>query len=282
MQISKKEAKLFKDISTAFCIAFAIAAITGCASGYKQYYKSAPQEALDLADSRRSGPPTAMPAVERANSSANAQEYVKGYMKRSYMLIGQSFFYSGHNESEEAAIQQGRDVRADLILIFNPKYAGSVTSSVPISVPTTTRTYSSGSATAYGSSGGSVTAYGSGASTTYGTTTNYVPVTVDRHDYGALYFVKMRASFGAVTRELSDTERQALQSNKGAVIDIIIDDSPAFNADLLVGDVIVSVDGVIVSNTKAFYDLLKERSGKRVSLVLLRQGNRIEKQVQSR
>lgn len=270
-----------KKIFNIICTTFLVAAITGCASGYKEYYKSAPKETLDMAVARRSGSPPAMPAVEHANSLGNAQDLVKAYIKRSYLLIGWSTFNSGRVESEEAAIQQGRDILADLVLIFNPKYSGSVTSTVPISVPTTTTTYSSGSATVYGSGGKSATAYGSGTSTTYGTTTNYVPFTIDKYDYGALYFVKMRPTFGAVTRELSDSERQALQSNKGAVIDIVINDSPAFNADLLVGDVIVSVDGVMVSNTKAFYDLLKERSGKSVSLVLLRQGKQIEKQVQS-
>ena len=113
------------------------------------------------------------------------------YAKRGYVQIGNAMFNSGRDEPETAAVHQGQKVGADLVLILNPKYTGSVTSSVPITTPTTNLSYTSGTATAYGS-GGTVTAYGNSTTTTYGTTTNYVPITVNRSDYGAVFFVKQR------------------------------------------------------------------------------------------
>ena len=168
---------------------------------------------------------------------------------------------------------------ADLVLILNPNYTGSVTSAVPITIPTTSTTYSNATATAYGR-GGSATAYGSGTSTTYGSTTNYIPLTTHRSDYGAVYFVKQRFALGAFFRDLNDGERQELQTNRGAVIRLIVDGTPAFNADLLVGDILVSIDGMPVPNTQGVGQLLTERNGRAVSLVVLRRGQKIEKTVQ--
>jgi membrane-associated protease RseP (regulator of RpoE activity) len=165
------------------------------------------------------------------------------------------------------------------VVILNPRYTGSVTSSVPITTPTTSTSYSTGTATAYGA-GGPVTAYGSGTITTYGTITNYVPVTINGSDYGALYFVQQRFSLGIFFRDLNDGERQELQTNKGVVVRLVVDGSPAFDADVLVGDVLTAIDGVAISGVRACNQLLSERQGKLVSLSIVRRGQRIEKAVQ--
>jgi S1-C subfamily serine protease len=124
-----------------------------------------------------------------------------------------------------------------------------------------------------------VTAYGSGTTTTYGTSTTYVPVTVHRSDYGALYFVKIRFGLGIVFRDLNNDERQELQTNKGVVVRVVVDGTPAFDADILVGDVITAVDGTGVAGVQTFRELLAERQGKLVSLSIVRRGQRIEKTV---
>lgn len=125
-----------------------------------------------------------------------------------------------------------------------------------------------------------MTAYGTGTSTTYGTTTNYVPITVHRSDYGAVYFIKQKFTLGASFRDLSDSERQELQTNRGAVIRLVVDDTPAFNADLLVGDVVTEIDGVAVSSWQTLVELIRERTGKTVILSLLRRGQKIRKTLQ--
>ena len=142
--------------------------LTGCVSGYKQFYVSTapPQRVSEL----RIGAPPTVPAVERMRPT-DSQVVLDAYIKRGYMMIGRSLFNTGQPESDDSAIQQAKEVGADLVVIFNPQYTGSVTSTVPITTPTTTTSYTSGSATAYGS-GGPVTAYGNSTTTTYGSTTN--------------------------------------------------------------------------------------------------------------
>lgn len=253
-------------------------ALVGCASGYKEFYKPANGVTPERFASRRAGPPPATPDVERARRG-NDEEVLSAYAKRGYTMIGHSMFNTGRPETEDAAITQGKAVGADIVLILDPTYTGSVTTSIPITTPTTSTTYSNSTATAYGRSG-SVTAYGSGTSTTYGTTTNYVPITINRSDYGAVFFVKQKFNFGAFFRDLNDSERQELQTNRGVAVRLVVDNTPAFTSDLLVGDILITIDGIQISNTPNFENLLRQRVGKLVALSVLRHGKPLEKQVQ--
>lgn len=252
--------------------------LAGCASGYKQFYRPAQGINPELLASIRVAPAPAVPSVERAQP-ADSQVVLDAYAKRSYVMIGSSMFNSGRGESEDSAISQAQDVGADLVLILNPRYTGSVTSAMPITTPTTSTSYSSGTAIAYGA-GRPVTVYGSGTTTTYGSQTTYVPMTVHRSDYGAVFFVKRRYLLGALPRDLNDSERRELQSNKGVVVRLVVDNTPAFNADILVGDIITAVDGVSVLNSTSLGDIQRERRGKAVTVSILRGGQRIEKFVQ--
>lgn len=253
---------------------------TACASGYRQFYTPVEGITPELIARDREAPPPETPIVEHASRSEE-EKVVDAHLKRGFVPIGSSFFNSGRSESESAAICQGQDVCADLVVVFAPRYTGSTTSMVPITTPTTSTSYSTASATAYGS-GGTVNAYGSGTTTTYGSRTTYMPMTVHRSDYGAIYFVRKRFAFGAFFRDLNDNERQDLQSNKGAEIRLIADGTPAFDADILPGDVLTSIDGSVVASAKDAQDLLHEKQGRLVTLSLVRKGTKIEKAVQLR
>jgi len=253
-------------------------ALLGCASGYSQYYTQLPGATPERIAAVRSGVPPQSPAVERsgAQSLDTVADY---YTKRGFGLIGYSVFNSGRTEADSAAVQKGADLKADLVVIMNPRYTGSITSAVPITVPTTTTSFSTGTATSYGARG-AVTAYGSGTTTTYGTSTTMVPMTVHRQDYGAMYFVKRSWTLGVIPRDLSDAERQSLQSNRGVAVRIVVDGSPAFDADILPGDFLVEIDGLPVSNVDALNPLIAARSGKSVVFTVLRNGARVIKNVQ--
>lgn len=252
--------------------------VAGCASGYSAFYKPANGATAEQIATLRAAPAPNQPQVERARSG-DADKLLDAYAKRGYIIIGSSLFNSARPESDDSAILQAKEIKADLVVILNPNYTGSITSAIPITTPTTSTTYSTASATAYGR-GGPVTAYGSGSSTTYGTTTNYIPMTVHRSDYGAVYFVKQKFNFGAFFRDLNDSERQELQTNRGAVARLIVDGTPAFNADLLVGDIFVAIDGVAIASTQALSGLLRERRGRLVDLSIMRRGQKIQKSVQ--
>ncbi|RQO58436.1 PDZ domain-containing protein [Paucibacter sp. KBW04] len=251
--------------------------LSGCASGYKQFYRPAQGATAEAIARLRVAPPPDSPIVERAQPT-EAQVVIDAYAKRGYVMIGNSMFNSGRPESEGSAISQAKEVGADLVLILSPKYTGSITSSIPITTPTTSTSYSTATATAYGARG-SATAYGTGTTTTYGTTTNYVPMTIHRSDYGAVFFIKQKFRLGAFFRDLSDLERQELQTNKGVVVRLIADGTPAFNADLLVGDKLLSIDGLPIQNSEWLMSYLQDRRGSSVALKLLRHGQYLEKTI---
>jgi hypothetical protein len=255
-----------------------VMSVAGCANGYRDFYKPAAGADPSQIAAMRLTPPPENPLVERIGHFDQTL-FADAYMKRGYAIIGSSFFNSGRNEQDASAMQIGKEIKADLVVIVNPKYTGSVTTSMPIVTPTSSTTYSSGTATAYGS-GGYATAYGTGTSTTYGSVTNYVPVTVNRMDYGAVYFVKPKIALGVLTRDLTDDERQTYQTNKGAVVRLVTDGTPAFYADVLVGDRILEIDGNQVANAQMYSQLIKERRGKSINLKIQRKDQIIEKQIQ--
>jgi hypothetical protein len=252
------------------------ALLTGCASGYESFYQASADASQVI--SRRAAPPLDAPLVEHA-APANPEQVTMAYARRGYQLIGVSSFNSGMRETDKAAVEQAKKVGADLVLILNPQYTGTIQSTVPLTTPTTSTSYTTGSATAYIPGGAPVTAYGSATTTTYGTQTTYVPITTNRYDYTAVYFVKSKARLGAYVRNLSDSERQSLGTNQGVVITLISDGTPAFSADVLAGDILVAINGERVASQEMYGALLDRYAGQTVELTLLRQGASVSKSV---
>lgn len=249
---------MIKSLSSPFLPLFVTLFLTACASGYKEFYKQAQGATPEIVAAMRVAPPPAIPIVEHAQPG-DSMKILDAYAKRGYVMIGNSIFTSGHPESEDSAVCQAQDVGADLVLILNPRYAGSMTSNIPITT---------------------LTRMTKASIRRTDDITYYVPVTIPLSDYGAVYFVKQRFELGVFSRDLNDAERQELQTNHGAVVRLVVDGSPAFNADLQIGDVVTVVDGVAIANAQAFNELLRERGGKQVTLSIVRRGQRIEKTVQ--
>ncbi len=262
-----------------FCAAAMLtASLCGCAtSGYKQFYQPTTWATSERVAALRAAPPSKSPTLDRARASSS--DLVDAYVRHGYMLIGYSSFNSGRREDADDAIEQAEKVGADLVVVVDPHYTGSQTTSVPLTLPTTQTSYTNGTATAFGP-GGVAIAYGNATTTTYGTQTEYIPMTVHRFDYGALYFVKAKPRpLGIHVRELNDSERAALQSNKGLVVQIVMDDSPAWRADILKGDIIEALDGEPVSTMAAFGDQTQARRGRDVTVTVIRNGQTITKHV---
>jgi S1-C subfamily serine protease len=106
-------------------------------------------------------------------------------------------------------------------------------------------------------------------------------MSVNRYHFEAIYYVK-QAHFvlGAHFRDLKDAERQALQSNRGAYIDAVVDGSPAFRADILVGDIIIALDQAPVYGYQGLMDAVGQRHGQNVVFSISRNGQTIKKSVQ--
>jgi PDZ domain len=259
-------------------ILVAVLALAGCAhNGYREFYTPLASVTPERIAQNRAGTPPLEPRVDHLGGhfDANAQS---AYSKRGYEVIGYSAFTSGRSPDDDDAADQGKKIGADIVVVIDPSYAGSVTTSVPITTPTTSTSYTNGMATAYGTTGSAV-AFGNATTTTYGTNTAYVPMTVARYEYGAIYLVKVKYHVGIRMRELSDAERQQLQTNRAVAVLLVVDGSPAYESDILPGDIITAVDGVPVDGAAGFSTLTASQQGKTVDLTVVRQGRTITKAV---
>lgn len=254
-------------------------ALAGCTNAYTKFYQPNPSSSPDEVAAYRVSPPPATPMID--HTSLTGEALVKAYAEQGYGILGHSSFNGGGNAPDADAIIQGKKIGADLVVISNPRYTGTRSSVVPLITPTTSTSYTSGSATAYGS-GGTATAYGSARTTTYGTSTSYVPISTDRYDFLAVYFVKTRSHLGAFVENLSEAQRHLLQSNHGVTIIGLVNGSPAFDSDMLVGDIILSIDGEVVGDSDSFLRILKDHYGRSTEIKLYRGGQVISKQVSIR
>ncbi|WIM04713.1 MAG: PDZ domain-containing protein [Candidatus Nitricoxidivorans perseverans] len=238
--------------------------LAACANPYSQFYRGIP-------DARVRPGYIATTEEVKIYSTSDFGRDRKALMQKGYMPVGDSSFNAGANTVTEAQLrEQASKIGAHLVLVSS-KFTHAVSGAIPLTLPDTTTSYSSGSATAYGS-GGSVTAYGSSTTTTYGTQTTYIPYTVNRSDFNAIYFVKVKPKIGFIAEPLNDETKRMLQSNSGVRVDIVVEGSPAFEANVLPGDVLVSFGGESVRSIEHYQELLKALSGETVEVVLNRDG----------
>lgn len=223
------------------------AILSACASGYQQFYKSY-VDAKSLPDVQTL-PPSESPKIF---SSTDLQRDVRIARSRGYIPIGHSSF-NGEMESERGVVKQAQQTGAVLVLVAS-KFAETRTITTPLFVPNNQITYSSGSV--YGASG---SANYSGTSTTYGTTVIPITTQQQRYEQTAVYFVKLtrKLKFGLFLIDLSPELRTKLERNTGALIDIVAEESPAFAANVLPGDVLVELSGTTVLNAKHAAELMQ-------------------------
>lgn len=176
--------------------------------------------------------------------------------------------------------EQATKIGAHVVLVAS-QYTHTVAGAVPLSIPQTTTSYSSGTATAYGS-GGTVNAYGSGTATTYGSQTVMMPYSVARSDFGARFFIKTKSRLGIFPAAVSDAARRRIQTNAGISVQVVTENTPAFGADVLPGDIILSIGGDSIQAVEHFYQLLDKYQGHKPLFKIDRDGALVEKEIEIR
>ncbi len=87
----------------------------------------------------------------------------------------------------------------------------------------------------------------------------------------AVYYVRFKLPFGASFRDLNAAEIEQVGSS-GVRIGKVIGGSPAADANLLAGDIVLKVDAESIAGRTAFEKLLRKHTGKRVTLTISRKG----------
>lgn len=250
--------------------------LQGCATPFAQFYYDQ-TGGVDLSKLPSVVLPSGEPQVYRGNDQE--QDTLKMF-EDNYNLVGYSSFNAG-NVDENGAVTQAKKVNASVVILYS-KYTGSVSGSVPLTLPDTTTSTTSLYGNAYGS-GGYATYSGTANTTTYGTKTTYIPYTVHRSDFLATYWIKMKPPiFGTHIRDLTPEIKQQIGSNKGVLIYAVIKGSPAFEADILKGDVLRKIGDVSVYDQESFQRALSDYEGKETTVTILRGEKEITKSVKLR
>lgn len=156
------------------------------------------------------------------------------------------------------------------------KFQNAENQTVPImnyTPGTSSTTYAN--ANVYGNNGYS--AYGYGTSTTYtqGTySTNYIQRTVQRYAYMAYYLkkfdttkLKFGVQYGNKTAEIS----RKIGTNEGCPIQVVFENTPAYNYDVMKGDVVLNANETKVLSCQELDKIIKPLET--VSLQVWRNGN---------
>lgn len=213
--------------------------LTGCINNYERFYK--PTVNLSSFDGFK-GLQWLQPGEEpKIYNTNNFERDIRSLMSKGYVRIGRSSF-NGAYQMEDMVRQQAKNVRATVVLL-QARYTDTQTNTSTMYVPNTQTKYYSGSV------GGTKFR---GTTETHGTTAVPYITQQRRYDQVAVYFVKSnhKATFGIRVKDLTDKMRQDLERNTGILIYTVIEDSPAFNSNVLNGDILLEVDGEVVRNVK--------------------------------
>lgn len=238
--------------------------LSGCVSnGFSDFYKPVNNDNI----ARRATPqgePELYPVAALEDESTLNSMYAAGYI-----MIGIAEFSGKAQDPVPDIIQQAKAVKAQAV-VYSANYQSTHSGVMPMTVPTSTTSYHSGML----SGGGSY----SGTTTTYGTSTSYIPYSVDRYGYTAIFWAKRRpGGWGVGVIDVSPEKRQQTGSNKGAEIVSMIKGGTAYRADLLAGDVIVAMNDIPLRDADHFYSIADQFYGKTVTMTLVRGGKTISK-----
>jgi hypothetical protein len=255
--------------------------LVGCASGFEKYYAPMPG-AETVAKNPRFERPPAVPVVfahSAALTAAAAQLEEQGYI-----LIGTSSFYGPASKvTKSQAVTQGEKIGAALILIKS-QYMDTVTQTIPVTVPNAPRVSTvntAGTVSTYGNGGYATGNYNSTSTITSpgGSSTYSFPYSVSRNTFFASYWVKqdvLRMRLGVNAVVIPEAMRAQLRRNTGVYALSVVRGTPAFNANVMRGDVIVKFNGEDVIDPAGYGGLLTKYAGQTVTLGLMRDGNPIE------
>jgi hypothetical protein len=253
-------------IHYAFLLLFA----AGCANPYQINYLSTVQKWPGDVTNRLlkpKGPPKLV-------TTEDVKKDARTLLESGYVLLGKAKFRD-RKLDESLALQQGKAVGAWLVLVAS-KYVNTVTESMPFNqwTPDQTTITSETTQIQHDPRKPPETIQKQTVQTVQGELqTTYVPENVAYYDYSAAFWAKTKPSIlGVLVQPLSDDLKKQYETNKGVGVFVVINGSPAFNADILKGDLLMSLAGEEIVTPDQFFDIVNRHAGQAVELGLIRDG----------
>jgi hypothetical protein len=175
---------------------------------------------------------------------------IRRMLEDGYMMLGVSHFEWTIADTEDAA-KFAKKLKASIVLI-NYRYVETV---------------SGGTRTVIMPVFGGVGAIG-----------HTEPVSYKRYDQTAYFFAKTkpdRINYGLWMNELTSEQSREAGTGKGVSVQAVVRGSPAFDADVLAGDIILSFAGQDISTPERWQAVKSKYLGQTVPVDILRGGKRI-------
>lgn len=206
------------------------------AGPYEDFFQAAPANIFTEVM-----PATSPPKIYVSN---NLDADLRRWLEDGYLVVGSSSFVGGYTEPKKA-IGKAKKLKAEIILyssnFVETRSGGAMIMPMAMGVP--------------------------GALA--------VPLSVNRYAQTAVFLSKLqqgKIGLGFRYRYLEPNEIQSAGTNRAVAVVYTIRNSPAFNADILPGDIILSVGGVPITDEDGWSRLKAEMAGKLVPMELIRSG----------
>ena len=259
-------------ILTLLMLVFSIA---GCANGFEKYYQKGPVPDRFLVPPYVVPPPTT-PAVYTYSNDPKAD--VHKLLQDGYVYLGQASFNGNANKvSQSQAVEQGQKVGAAAILIHS-EYMRTESGVIPYTVqnaPVVSTINTGGTVNVSGTGGYASGTYNSTGTvvTPGGTSTYAIPYSFERDSFVATFWAKRdvgKIIFGVNGAPLPDDVRRKLQRNTGVLVEVVVRGTPAFQANVLEGDVITKIANEDAVDNITFGEQVRKYAGRTIELQVLR------------
>jgi hypothetical protein len=253
-------------------VPMAILLLIGCGNPFSEFYSGKTVKDIVSPEVNLEAP-NPKPQVFTTNDLGTT---LRQWIEDGWWLLGQSSWTGGDVGSDSQAQEQARRIGASVV-IRTFRYLGSSSGALPMTTPTVSTTYGSG--TAYGTGG---TATWNGTATTYGTQTTYVPVTVHRYQSDAAFLCRPKKlpTLGLIVRRMKPEEQTLAGTPEGAVVELVLRNTPAATSGLLPGDVVVRIGSFAVTNEQLYEAAVRANEGAMVEVEWIRGGQRNRREVQ--
>lgn len=248
-------------------IIISILALTGCSNKFATNYQSVTTVSNPLYI------PTDKP-VEIITSDSPEYE-IKKLVENGYMIMGTSSFTARTGSQNLKNIEQHAQSVGAQYVIASRKNLGSTTVSMPFTTPTTTTSNTNYNlSNNYGKQ-----YYGNSQTTTYGTQTQYIPVTISDTKYTAYFFGKFKNKTGVYPFELTDQDKKKIEQNVGVKVGAVVNNSPSYYSGILADDILLKINKEDVYGIKGFLEITDQLKNGETTFDIYRNGKVISKKI---
>ena len=222
--------------------------LSACAANpFTEFYRG-------TSDARKLPSYVSVPGDVKIYSTDNFERDVQELTRKSYSVVGRSSFSAASNNATDSQLrEQARKIGAQIVLV-RPGYTRTTYGALPLSSPQATAT-----------SGSKDLLMPSAA--------------MPSSDLAAAFLVKLFPRVGLSPGALDDATRRRLKRNGGILVLEVVEGSPAFNADVRPGDVLLALELERIQFVDQYLRLLNQYQGTTVTFTFDRNGTLMEKQI---